>query len=258
MKKIILALVLPVLLLVLWYIAVLSGNWSTYLLPPPKEVGRTALSLWSSGELGQHILISLKRVALGFAVAAITATPLAIVLGMNRKFYQLLRPTLEFFRHVPPLSLLPIVILWLGIGEMAKLSIVFMATFYPIFLNVLSGLTNTDTQALELGEHYGLSKKDQFLHIRLPYAAPYVFTGFRLGLGYSWRSLIGAEMIAAASGLGYLILDAEALARPDIVLVGIFAIGLAGIVVDKLFCTLAFYLFPQFLEKQKGGNDDFY
>lgn len=254
----ILAVVLPLLLLSLWQLGASSSLWSTYLLPTPTMVFEGLCELWVSGLLTKHILVSLKRVLLGFSAAVLTAIPLAMLISTNSYGRKLLRPVLEFCRHVPPLALLPLIILWLGIGEASKLAVVFMATFYPIFLNTLSGLIRTPSEFLEVGKQYHLTKWRIFLHIRLPYAAPAIFTGLRLGLGYSWRSLIGAEMIAASAGLGFLILDAELLARSDLVLSGIFIIGLCGMTLDYLFYRVSLLAFPQYLIPMKGKHHEIY
>lgn len=251
-RKFIYSCIPPVLLLVLWQLAASSGYWSTYLLPKPSMVAQSVLELSQNGDMIRHITISLERVLLGFALASIVAIPMAMLIGLWPRAYAVLNPTLEFFRHVPPLAILPLIILWLGIGEGSKLAIVFLATFYPIFLNALMGFQQTNYQFVELAKQYQLSKFAIFWHIRMPQAIPYLYTGLRIGLGYSWRSLIGAEMIAAASGLGYLILDAQAMARSDIVVAGILVIGCSGICLDFLFRLLAKKLFGNYLQ---GGAD---
>ncbi len=245
---------LPLCLLAIWQLGSTSGRWSSYILPSPMEVYSALLTLLTSKELQEHIWISLQRVIFGFLLACGAALPLSLMLGMSHRARILLQPVLEFFRHIPPLALLPLIILWFGIGEKSKLAVVFMATFYPIFVNSLRGLMESDQKALEMSKHYGIRPLKEFLHLRLPYAAPFLYTGFRLGLGYSWRSLIGAEMIAASSGLGYLILDAQAMARPDIVLVGVFSIGLSGMIMDILFCRIATSCFARYLQGEKGGR----
>lgn len=246
---------MPLGALLLWQAGSSAGWWSTYILPGPIAVLQVLEEMVQSGELWKNVAVSLIRVIIGFLLAACTAVPLATAIGLSPKAYRLFQPTVEFFRHVPPLAMLPMIILWFGIGEGSKLAIVFLATFYPIFLNTLTGIRATDRHFIELGKQYGLSQGALFFHIRLPQAAPYLFAGLRLGLGYSWRSLIGAEMIAAASGLGYLILDAEAVARSDIVLAGIFLIGFCGMLMDRLFCGCAHILFGKYLEKGAAQYD---
>jgi len=184
-------------------------------------------------------------------LAAVVSIPLAIVLTASHRMRILSSGMIEFFRHVPPLALLPLLILWLGIGESSKIAIVFLATVYPIFLNALMGFSEVDGKLVEMAHQYGLSKKQIFLHVTIPYAIPYIVSGLRIGLGYSWRSLIGAEMIAASSGIGYWILDAQTMARSDIVIVGIIVIGLCGIISDALFRWITHRMLSRYMT---GGD----
>ena len=232
---------LPVCLLLLWSIGSAFKWWNSYILPSPETVAYALKGLLHDGSLWQHIMASLWRVVVGFSIAFLIAFPLGVCVGLSASIRKLTLPLLTFFRHVPPLAMLPMLILWFGIGEMSKLCIVIMATFFPIFINTEAGIGQCDSKSLEVGKAFGLSPWKEFIHIRLPFATPFIWSGFRLGLGYSWRSLIGAEMIAAVAGLGYLILDAEQMARPDIVLAGIFTIGIIGILSD--WCTGKLYYY---------------
>lgn len=229
---------LPLALLLFWQIGSTHFWWNAYILPPPADVAHTLIQLTASGQLARHVAVSVMRVALGFFIAAGLALPLGILLGLSRPAGAFCRIALEFFRNVPPLALLPMLILWFGIGETSKLVIVVLATFFPIFLNTLAAIARPDCSLLELGRVFGLSRLAVFWHLRLPMAIPSIYTGLRIGLGYSWRSLIGAEMIAAAAGLGWLILDGEEMARPDVVLAGIFTIGALGFAADALLRLL--------------------
>ena len=131
--------------------------------------------------------------------------------------------------------LIPLLILWFGIGEVPKIIVIVLTSFFPIFINTEAGLRGCDPKLLEVGETLHMRKKEIFLKIRLPSALPDILVGMQIGLGYSWRAIVGAEMIAASKGLGYMILDAQALSRTDKVLVGILLIGIIGCVTDKLF-----------------------
>ena len=207
-------LLLPLLLILIWLLLSSLNIWSTYILPTPYMVWSEFVDCIASGLIWKHVGMSLLA---------------------SHRMRILSSGMIEFFRHVPPLALLPLLILWLGIGESSKIAIVFLATVYPIFLNALMGFSEVDGKLVEMAHQYGLSKKQIFLHVTIPYAIPYIVSGLRIGLGYSWRSLIGAEMIAASSGIGYWILDAQTMARSDIVIVGIIVIGLCGIISDALF-----------------------
>lgn len=231
-------LLLPVILVVFWQLLSKTGLWSAYLLPPPEIVMEAGKELFEANILWEHIFVSLARVLGGFLLACLLAFPLAILLALHPRLSPWFTPTLNFFRHTPPLALIPILILWLGIGESTKLSIIILASFFPIFLNTESGIRNADFHLIEVGKSLGYSKKMIFQKIILPASLPSIALGMRLGMGYSWRALIGAEMIAASSGLGYLILDAEQMSRSDIIIVGILSIGILGTFMDLFFRKL--------------------
>jgi sulfonate transport system permease protein len=154
-------------------------------------------------------------------------------------------------RHVPPLACIPLIILWTGIGEASKLTIIFLASFFPLFLNTYSGIRNCDPKLLEVGRSLNFSESTQVRHIQLPAALDAIAVGLQLSLGYSWRALIGAELIAASAGIGYLILDAEQMSRPDIVLVGMLCIGIIGSLIDSIFLNVLNRLLPW---RQKAGD----
>lgn len=231
-------LILPIVILILWYITSNAGILNTYIIPPPQEILKTAGELIKKGTLAKHIWASLNRVFIGFLWAFMLAFPTAVLIGIVRPLEDYLILILEFVRHIPPIACIPMLILWLGIGEASKIAVIILAAFFPIFLNTLNGVINCDKKLLEVGDVFGFSVREKFFKIILPSAMPYVTVGMRLGLGYSWRALIGAELIAASSGIGYMIMDAEQLSRPDIIIVGIITIGILGYVIDLLFFSL--------------------
>jgi len=219
----------------IWFLVCELGVFSAYVLPSPGKVWNTFWKMLLSGEIFVDVAISILRVLKGFSIAFALAFLLGIVgvfLPNSKKYYDYM---IEFFRNVPPLSMIPLLILWCGIGETTKVVIIVLASFFPIYLNIVKGFTGCDKQLLEVGEVFGYTKMEQFLHIILPYAAADVLVGMRIGMGYSWRAIIGAEMVAASTGLGYLILFAQQMSRTDKVIVGIFVIGIVGIVTDKIF-----------------------
>lgn len=244
LRKILRGALLPLALLALWQLACTRGLFSPYLLPPPAQIAREAVELTVSGVLPMHLAVSLKRVFLGFALSCSLALPLGIICGQSRCFDDYFWTTLEFLRHVPPLAAVPLIILWAGIGEASKLTIILLASFFPLFLNTYSGVRNVDQKLLEVGTALHFTKWQTIRYIRLPAALESIAVGLQLALGYSWRALIGAELIAASAGIGYLILDAEEMSRPDIVIVGMLAIGIIGTVIDYVFLFMLNYLFP--------------
>jgi len=249
MKKYLQGMLLPLLLLLSWHMITRMHLFSPYLLPSPETVWDALQELAVSGELAKHLSISLRRVFLGFLLAAATAIPLGIFCGRSRYFYTYCWFLLEFLRHVPPLAAIPLIILWAGIDEASKLTIIFLASFFPLFLNTCSGIRSCDAKLLEVGQSLGFSKGQLIRHIQLPAALESIVTGLQLSLGYSWRALIGAELIAASAGIGYLILDAEEMSRPDIVLAGMLCIGIIGSILDWAFLKILQKLIPWYQKK---------
>ena len=188
-----------------------------------------------SGEIFVDVAISFGRVLKGFFIA--------FVLAFTMGTYRILRPGIEkyyeyilqFFRNVPPLSMIPLLILWCGIGETTKTVIIVLASFFPMYLNIVKGFTGCDKHLLEVGDVFGYTRVKKFTHIILPYASADILVGMRIGMGYSWRAIIGAEMVAASTGLGHMILFAQQMSRTDKVIVGIVIIGIVGLVTDKIF-----------------------
>lgn len=232
------------LLLVAWFGACRLELWSSYLLPSPQKVAGTAIAMLNSGELFEAVLVSLRRVFIGFCLAFVISFVLGVwgaLVPKVRPYYETL---LDFIRHVPPLSLIPLLILWAGIGEASKIIIIVLATFAPMLLNIDAGLGGCDKKLLEVGKTLGFNTQELFQKIMLPAAGPSIFVGLRVGLGYSLRAIIGAELVAASSGLGYMILDAQTMSRTDKAIVGIIAIGLLGLCLDWLLGKLMHRLFP--------------
>lgn len=225
-------LILPLILVAIWAFISQLHIVNEYIIPSPQKIFMAAFEMIRTGELVKNMVISLGRVIIGFIITFIISFPMAVFIGVKPEAIPYVEPFMEFMRHVPPIATIPILILWFGIGETSKLVVIFLATFFPIFSNTLNGVTNYDRKLLEVGDSLGFTSKDKFLRIIFPQAIPSIMTGIQLGLGYSWRALMGAELIAASSGIGYMIVDAEQLSRPDIVIVGILSIGILGYVID--------------------------
>jgi sulfonate transport system permease protein len=222
-------------LFLIWSELCRRGIFSSYVLPAPAKVWNSFQKMLLSGEVFRDVRISFGRVLKGFLIAFVLAFALGMLrslLPVSGAFYEYL---VQFFRNVPPLSLIPLLILWCGIGETTKTVIIVLASFFPMYLNIVKGFTGCDKKLLEVGDVFGYSKLKRFFRISLPYASADILVGMRIGLGYSWRAIIGAEMVAASSGLGHMILFAQQMSRTDKVIVGIFVIGVVGYVTDWLF-----------------------
>ncbi len=230
-------------LLVVWIAVSKLELVSSYVLPTPERVWGSFLKMLQSGELFVDIAISFGRVFKGFCIAF----ALAFLLGMFRFFVPSAEKyyggIVEFFRNVPPLSMIPLLILWCGIGEMTKTVIIVLASFFPMYLNIVKGFTGCDSRLLEVGDAFGYDKREKFTKIILPYASADILVGMRIGMGYSWRAIIGAEMVAASTGLGHMILFSQQMSRTDKVIIGILAIGFIGLLTDRIFGIIMKKLF---------------
>ena len=237
-KKITKTCISIVILLSIWTIVTEMGLINSYILPSPLKVLDSFFKMVQSGEIFEDIYISYIRVLQGFFLATFLAFLLAMVRVVLPKYNDYYESILQFLKNVPPLSLISLLILWFGIGETTKIGIIVLTAFFPIYLNTVKGFVSCDKKLLEVGEIYGYSKTDSFLKIRLPYAMSDILVGMRIGLGYSWRAIISAEMIAASSGLGHMILFAQQMSRTDKVIVGILVIGVVGYITDRLFALI--------------------
>lgn len=249
-------LLIPTIIIILWYITSYWKILNPYIIPAPMKILEITTILIKKGILFRHILASFQRVLIGFLTAFLLAFPLAVLVGIYPDINDYINPVLEFVRHIPPIATIPMLILWLGIGEASKIAVIILATFFPIYLNTLNGVVGCDKKLLEVGDIFEFTMTEKFLKIILPSALPSVIVGMRLGLGYSWRALIGAELIAASSGIGYMIMDAEQLSRPDIIIVGIITIGLLGLLIDhiSLKVTDEFFHYRKDVDHGKNHN----
>lgn len=226
-------LVLPVLVFGFIEVAAWQQWIQARLLPPPSEIARTLWQLAGDG-LAAHIGVSLARVASGFLIGAVLGLLAAVLVGLNRQVEAYVDPSFQALRNVPSLAWVPLLLLWLGIDETPKITMIALGAFFPVYLNVVSGLRNVDRKLIEVGEIHGLGPWALARRILLPASLPSVFTGLRTALGLAWMFLVAAELIAAARGLGYLLSDGRETSRPDVVIAAIFLIALLGKLSDSL------------------------
>ena len=225
-------------ILALWWLAAALKIWNAYLLPPPWKVAKTFVTMVQRGEITASVLASLKRVLIGVTVSFTLAFFAGVLSAYRPAKSEYWRHLTNFMRNVPPISLISLLILWFGIGETSKLIVIVLASVFPMYLNISKGFQECDRKLIEVGQSMGFREWKIFWRICLPYAREDILVGLRTGLGYCWRALIGAEMFAAASGLGYTIVYAQQMSRSDKVLIGIFLIGIIGCISDWLFSLL--------------------
>ncbi|MDO5632737.1 MAG: ABC transporter permease subunit [Paracoccus sp. (in: a-proteobacteria)] len=226
--------VMPVAILLAWEILARVGLIATHTLPAPSAVLAAGWRLALSGQLAEHIGISAGRAAAGLAIGGSIGFALGLANGLSRLSRDVTDTTLQMIRNIPHLALIPLVILWFGIGEGAKLFLVALGVFFPIYVNTLLGIQSVDPQLIEMGRSYGLRRWVLFRRVILPGALPAIFTGLRYALGIMWLTLIVAETISAQAGLGYMAMQAREFMQIDIVVLSILIYALLGKLADVL------------------------
>lgn len=228
---------LPALLL-LGLEAVVRAGWvPAHLLPPPTEVLRTLVGMGPQG-LWSHVQASSVRVLLGFALGAGAAASVGAWVGLSVRARALIDPSVQALRAIPSLAWVPLLLLWLGIDEAPKLTLIAIGAFFPVYMGVASGIRDVDRKLVEVGEMAGLGRLDMVRRVLLPASMPAVMTGLRNGLSLAWMFMVAAELIAATQGLGYLLTDGRETGRADLVLAAILLLALLGKTSDSAMAWL--------------------
>lgn len=230
-------LAVPVAILLLLEIAVRVGWVQSYQMPAPSEIATTLTDL-ADGALWKHIGASLTRVLSGFVIGAGLALVFAAWVGLSREAEAYLEPTFAGLRSIPSLAWVPLLLLWLGIGETSKIVLIAIGAFFPVYLNGVAAIRNIDRKLVEVGQIFHFSHRQMIVHVFLPAALPGLFTGLRSGLSLAWMFLVAAELIAATKGLGYLLSDGRETSRPDIVLAAIIVLAVLGKLTDGVLAML--------------------
>jgi NitT/TauT family transport system permease protein len=236
----VLAWIVPLLLLAVWHFAVKAGM--TRLIPSPAEVAEYMVDfvwggIWDdafSATMHIHLLASMSRVYGGFALAAVVAVPLGILIGRNDTIRALLDPFLQLMRPIPVTAWLPLSMILFGLGPRSAFFLVFLGAFYPILLNTVFGVRSVEKRLFEAASMLGCSPAAQFTKVVLPAALPSIFTGLRLGLGLAWFVIVVGEMTGVPQGLGAVIMDGRTLSRTELVICGMIVIGIAGFISDRI------------------------
>ncbi len=239
-------------LLLLWqFISTrLLDERTVLLMPPPGALIKAAWELLASGDLLHHLLASLKREGMAFALAS-SAIPLGIAMGWWKPVHEQIDPLIEILRPIPPLAWIPLSILWFGIGDTQNVFIIFLGIFFPILLNTITGVKNIEQNLIRAARCVGANEWNVLHRVVFKAALPQIVTGIRVGLGVGWMALVAAELVGASSGLGFLINDARTVLRSDIVIVGMLTIGVAGLLIDKIIRALMRRLLPWSLALSK-------
>ncbi|MFG3017439.1 ABC transporter permease [Streptomyces sp. NPDC048254] len=224
----------PLVFLAAWAIASAAGQLDPGAIPAPWRVLDTAYHLWTEGTLRTDVLTSVERAGYGFAIGLTAGVLLALAAGLTRTGEALIDGTVQINRAIPTLGLIPLFILWLGIGETFKIAIIAIVVYIPVYLNTHAALSAIDSRYVELAEVLDLSKLQFIRQIVIPGALPGFFVGLRLGVTGSWLGLVVLEQINATSGLGYMMFQAQNYGRSDIILVGLLIYGVFGLVSDTV------------------------
>lgn len=223
-------------LLLLWWAVTTAGLIEPLFLPSPQAIARKGWVLLTQGymeaSLWQHLGASLGRIGLALLVAVLTAIPLGIAIGRNRIARGIFDPLIEFYRPIPPLAYLPLIVIWCGIGELSKVLLIYLAIFAPIAIATATGVRTIDPARLRAAQSLGATQVQLIRYVILPSALPDILTGVRIGLGVGWSTLVAAELVAATRGLGFMVQSAAQFLVTDVVILGILVIALIAFALE--------------------------
>ncbi|ABQ28033.1 ABC transporter permease [Geotalea uraniireducens] len=229
-----LGLIVPVLLLIAWEIVTRKELFSSLLLIPPQIVAQTFKDLIASGELINHLLASFARVFAGFLIGSLAGILLGAALGLSKRIEEYIGPTFHTVRQVPLYAWFPMLVLWFGIGEKSKVLFIAVAPFYIMALYTLEGIRGVPREYLEVGKVFEYGRLGLLRKFVLPSALPSIATGLRISLSFAWMAVVGAEILAASVGIGYMMNWGRQIFQNDIVFVGIITVGILGFIMDYL------------------------
>ncbi|WP_190973639.1 ABC transporter permease subunit [Bifidobacterium callitrichos] len=230
---------LPIGVFVVWHVATASGLISTLVLPTISSVADTIVGQLTSGTFKGDLAISISRILKGYGLAAVFGIFFGVIMGMSLSANRFFMLAFKAIRQIPMMAWVPLLVMWFGIGEGSKVAVIFLAAFFPILMNTIDGITRVDRKLVEVGNMYQLSRWRLFREIYLPGALPSIFVGLKLALGISWMAVVGSEMIAASSGIGFRINDARSLMDYSIVFAGMIVIAVAGVLMDVVLSAIS-------------------
>lgn len=224
--------------LALWVLVTNMGWVKPLFLPSPQAVFAKLVQVSTEGFAGatlmEHTLTSLYRVFGAFALACLTAIPIGVLMGVSRVARGIFDPLIEFYRPLPPLAYLPLMIIWFGIGETSKILLIFLSVFAPVVLGARSGVKSAAIEQIHAAYSFGATRWQVMRHVIMPSAMPEILTAMRIGIGFGWTTLVAAEMVASTKGLGYMVLSASQFLQTPVVIMGIFVIAVIAFAFDLL------------------------
>jgi taurine transport system permease protein len=225
-----------------WFVAGELALVDPLFLPGPVEVLATTQQLLTEGyrqvPLWQHVMVSLARALFAFLMATLTGVPVGLLMGRSATFNAVLDPFVQFLRPLPKLALIPLVVVWFGIGELSKFVLIYLSTFLTIVVAAAAAVMSVPEGRIRAAQSLGVNRRQLFRHVILPSALPELFTGVRVGIGIGWTTLIAAEMIASSSGLGWMVINASSYLRTDVVILGILLLGITGYLLDLALVSI--------------------
>ncbi len=229
-------------ILVLWTVLTWNDRITAIVFPSPQRVWSSFVNLLHSGYKGytlwEHMTASLRRLFIAFIFAVITAIPLGLFSGYSEKIRAILEPIIAFIRPLPPLGYYTIIILWMGIGDSSKILLLYLGAFAPIYLSCVAGVTKVKADYINRARTLGANKLQVFFFVILPASLPDIFVGLRNAMSTAYATSVAAEMVAAVSGIGWMVLDASKYLRSDVIFIGIIIMGITGIILDKVLLFL--------------------
>jgi ABC-type nitrate/sulfonate/bicarbonate transport system permease component len=233
---------LPIILILTWELCVRGGWWPSTIIAPPSVVVIDFFNLLFNGTLKTHILASIGRLLAGFLIGSVFAVLIGTWIGLSRFAEKLLQPTFTVLSPMPPVAWIPLLIAIFGIGEISKIMLIALGTFFIVLFGTINGIRGTDSRLIELANVYQKTKKELVQSILIPSATPVIISNMRIALALSWILLIAAEVVASDKGLGWLIWDGRNFSRPDDMIVGMITVGLLGKLTDQAMLALEQYL----------------
>lgn len=237
-----------ILILLVWFVVTNFGIANSKMVPTPQAVWNAFIDIIQNGyknySLLQHLGASMERLFISFFFAALIAVPFGLASGYNSKIRAIFEPIIEFYRPLPPLAYYTLLVLWLGIGNESKITLLFLACFAPIYISCVSAVLKIKEDYINSAYTVGASKYQIFIHVILPSCLPDIFVGIRTAVGVAYTTLVAAEMVAAKSGLGWMVLDASNYLRSDIIFVGIIIMGITGILLEQFLRILEKKIVP--------------
>jgi sulfonate transport system permease protein len=254
-KNLALTVCVPLTIVLLWEYLGRTGQLNRSILPYPSMLGECLRDMLVSGKLQKHLSISAIRVVQGFTIGCAAGLAAGTLCGFSKRWNTLLSSMVGLLRPIPMIAWVPLLILWMGIDERSKVALIAIGTFWPVLLNTTRGIRNTDKKLFEVGAMFEKNPWQMFSKLIFPGAFPFIFTGVRLGVSNAWSCVVTAEAIAAASGVGYMIMYARELMQPDVLLVGVLTIGVVGLSLEILLLRVEKRILIWNGEASGNGND---